>query len=191
MPPKAKFSERDITLAALSIVREKGIEALTARALGKALKSSVSPVFKAFKGGMEEVKKAVISEARALYGEYVEKGLLQDKAFRGVGLMYIKFAADEPRLFNLLFMTGEEKTRELSSVLPQIDDNYDKILASVEAEFNLGEKKSKWLYRHLWIYTHGIAALTATNTCRFTDAEIQKLLAEVCLGLIKGDGEND
>lgn len=35
MPPKAKFSKEQITEAGLQIVREKGADGLTARALGE------------------------------------------------------------------------------------------------------------------------------------------------------------
>ena len=45
MPPKAKFSKEQITEAGLQIVREKGADSLTARALGEKLGSSSCPVF--------------------------------------------------------------------------------------------------------------------------------------------------
>lgn len=54
MPPKAKFSKEQITEAGLQIVREKGTDSLTARALGEKLGSSSCPVFTVFKN-MEEV----------------------------------------------------------------------------------------------------------------------------------------
>ena len=37
MPPKAKFTKEQITKAALSVVSEKGVQALTAKELGAAL----------------------------------------------------------------------------------------------------------------------------------------------------------
>ena len=43
MPPKAKFSKEQITEAGLQIVREKGADSLTARALGEKLGSSSCP----------------------------------------------------------------------------------------------------------------------------------------------------
>ena len=44
MPPRAKFSREEIIKAGLDIVRENGLEALTARALGDKLGSSSRPI---------------------------------------------------------------------------------------------------------------------------------------------------
>ena len=41
------------------------------------------------------------------------------------------------------------------------------------------------LYHHLWIYTHGIAALCATGMCRFTREGISKMMTEVFVSLLK------
>lgn len=43
MPPKPKFTREEIIAAALEIVSEKGIEALTAKELGEKLGSSARP----------------------------------------------------------------------------------------------------------------------------------------------------
>ena len=74
MPPKAKFTKAEIIEAALNIVRADGYEALTSRALGTYLGSSARPIFTVFKN-MEEVQQDMIKSAKALYKEYVNKGL--------------------------------------------------------------------------------------------------------------------
>ena len=51
------------------------------------------------------------------------------------------------------------------------------------------EKSSERIYRHLWIYTHGIACLCATKTCRFEQADIQEMLTELFLSLLKNAKE--
>lgn len=75
MPPKSKFTREQITQAALNIVREQGLEGLTARALGKRLGSSACPIFTVFEN-MEEVQQAVLEAAGACYREYVERGFI-------------------------------------------------------------------------------------------------------------------
>ena len=79
---------------------------------------------------------------------------------------------------------------ELSSVLPIIDENYDAILSSVKDGYGLPIETAEKLYRHLWIYTHGIAALCATKMCRFTSEEISKMMTEVFIGLLKSLKQN-
>ena len=83
MPPKAKFTKAEIIEAALNIVRADGYEALTSRALGTYLGSSARPIFTVFKN-MEEVQQDMIKSAKALYKEYVNKGLTTEPPFKWV-----------------------------------------------------------------------------------------------------------
>lgn len=195
MPPKAKFTKNEIIEAALNIVREEGLDALTARALGVRLGSSARPIFTVFKS-MEEIHQEVIAASKKLYSEYVHYGLSQNEmpAFKGVGVAYIRFAITEPKLFQILFMSEYPEKPTLMNVLPIIDDNYLKILDSVQKCFSLNQSDSEWLYRHLWIYSHGIAVLCATNMCAFSAEGINKMLTEVCMSMlkkIKEDNRND
>lgn len=181
MPPSAKFTREEIIGAALAIVRRKGMPALTARALGAELESSARPIFTVFKN-MEEVQQAVLGSARAEYNVYIEKGLSEQLPFKGVGTQYIRFAVQEPRLFRLLFMS--EKDSELACILPLLDGNYQAILSSITDEYGVEVNEAEALYRHMWIYTHGIAALCATGTCRFTENETSSMLTEVFTSLL-------
>lgn len=190
MPPKAKFTREQIIEAALAIVREGSLDDLTARALGKRLGSSACPVFTVFEN-MEEVQQAVWEAARALYKKYIEKGLSEAIAFKGVGTQYILFAIEEPKLFQLLFMHEHAAVPSLEHVLPLIDESYDKILMSIVSGYGIKRKAAERLYRHLWIYTHGIAALCATRMCRFTGDEISAMMTEVFLGLLNTMKEGD
>lgn len=193
MPPKAKFKKEEIVAAALKIVQEEGFAALTARALGSQLGSSACPIFTVFQN-MEEVHESVRTAAKALYKEYIEKGLSESPAFKGVGTQYILFAANEPKLFQLLFMAEQEQTPDLASILPLIDESYDSILHSIEEGYGITGAPAERLYRHLWIYTHGIATLCATRMCRFRAEEISGMMTEIFLSLfrkIKAEESND
>lgn len=184
MPPKAKYTKAQITKEALSIVRENGAEHLTARALGKKLGSSASPVFTVFEN-MEEVQSEAKKAAKDLYAEYVRKGLEEVPSFRGVGMQYIRFAMQEPKLFQLLFMSEQPQKPSVENILPVIDENYRNILQSVQDCYGLDKSAAERLYRHLWIYTHGIAVLCATNTCSFTPEEMSGMMAEIMSSLLK------
>lgn len=189
MPPKAKFTKKEIIESALDIVRNEGFSALTARALGAKLGSSARPIFTVFQS-MEEVQQAVAAAARAMYKEYVQRGLSDTPAFKGVETQYILFSINEPKLFRFLFMSEHADIPELSDVLPIIDENYEAILSSVKDGYGLTRETTEKLYRHLWIYTHGIAALCATKTCRFTAEEISAMMTEVFVGLLKSLKQN-
>lgn len=184
MPPKAKFSKEEIIEAALNIVKTYGFEALTSRALGTQLGSSARPIFTVFKN-MDEVQQSVIKSAKMLYKEYVDKGLTAEHPFKGVGTQYILFSVNEPKLFQLLFMTEQLQIPDLSGVLPLIEESYEEILLSIQNDYEINELSAKKLYYHLWIYTHGIATLCATKMCRFTSDEISSMITEVCMSVLK------
>lgn len=183
MPPKCKFTREEIIQTAFEMVRTDGLSELTARALGGRLGSSPKPIFSIFTS-MEEVQEEVIGAAKKRYAEYVEKGLQETPAFRGVGTQYILFAIREPKLFQILFMKEQGEVLDVRHVLPVIDDNYDKILASLIDGYRIEEPVAERIYQHLWIYSHGIATLCATKMCRFTKEEIEQMMAEVFKGLL-------
>ena len=184
MPPKCKFTRKEIIQAALDIAKSEGNASITARSLGAKLGSSSKPIFSVFEN-MEEVQTEVQKAAKALYAEYVHVGLHQELAFKGVGTQYILFAIKEPKLFQLLFMSEQSQKPSVAGILPVIDESYEQILLSVQNGYGLGKKDALNLYRHLWIYTHGIAVLCATNICSFTAEEISRMMTEVFVSLLK------
>lgn len=183
MPPKPKFTENEIIECAFQITREQGIDHVTAREIGKELNSSARPIFTVF-SNMEDVKCGVIARAKAEYRAYVERGLKKERAFQGVGIAYITFALKEPKLFWLLFMRETEQNDSLQEVLEVVEDSYDLILESVMQPYHLNREDAIKLYHHLWIYTHGIATMCATNLCRFEKTQIDKMTSEVFRSLL-------
>ena len=184
MPPKCKFTQEENIQAALDLTREEGIGALTARALGTKLGSSPKPIFTVFEN-MEEVQAEVQKAAKALYAEYIRVGLRQKPAFKGVGMQYVLFAIREPKLFQFLFMSEQPQKPSVAGILPILEESYAQILQSVRSGYGLGVKDAETLYRHLWIYAHGIAVLCATNMWSCTAEEIGKMMSEVFAGLLK------
>lgn len=191
MPPKVKFTKAQIISAAVRIVRAAGMPALTARAISAELNCSVAPIFSVF-DNMETLCGAVIEEVKRIYAEYIREGLCQPIPFKGVGEQYIKFAVEQPRFFQLLFMS-EHKVADINNLLPILDDNYEDILESVRKSYGLDGEYAEKMYKHLFIYTHGIATLCATGVYTFTADEMAKLMSEECMSLLKSlrEQQND
>ncbi|MDE7019782.1 MAG: WHG domain-containing protein [Lachnospiraceae bacterium] len=186
MPPKSKFTREEILEKALQIVRTEGMDKLTSRELGMQLGSSARPVFTVFQN-MEEVKREVIHLAKEIYLRYVENGLKEKKAFGGVGLAYITFAMEEPKLFQILFMSapgGEDASASISQILPLIDESYEKILRTVQEPYGLDRETADRLYQHLWTYSHGIAVMSVTHLCDYSKEHISEMMSEVFQGLL-------
>lgn len=187
MPPKAKFTKEEVARAALGIWRERGKSALTARELGAKLGASARPIFTLF-AGMDEVIAAAERAARDVYNAYVSEGLREQIAFRGVGRAYIRFAREEASLFRILFM--ERHCEDIKEILPVIDENYGAILQSIISAYGVSGSAAEKLYRHLWVYSHGIASLIATGSCELSEEETDKMLTDVFVALlIKTKGE--
>lgn len=188
MPPKAKFERGEIIDAALRVVREHGLEALTARSLGAALGSSARPVFTVF-DSMEEVIREVEASAKKLYNGYISKALADNDTsvprFKMVGQQYILFAIREPKLFQLLFMKEMDSVPEFKYVLPVVEENYNLILNSVKSEYGLDDNSALKLYKHLWVYSHGIASLCTMKMCTFSAEEIGEMMTEIFKSLLK------
>lgn len=108
------------------------------------------------------------------------------KHLHSVALVHSIFSLPirEPKLFQILFMKEQGEILDVRHVLSVIDDNYEKILSSLMEGYQLEEAVAERIYRHLWIYSHGIAALCATKMCRFTKEEIEQMMAEVFRGLL-------
>lgn len=183
MPPRQKFTKEQVIRAALEITRREGINALTARKLGTELNSSSRPIFTVFQN-MNEVQYETIQAARALYNQYVSTGLSQPNAFKGVGMAYIQFAKEEPKLFHLLFMTENALVPELTDVLTMIDENSSQILEAVKKGYGLDDIMAQKIYQDLWIFTHGIATLRATKVCQFEEAGISEMLDDVFISIL-------
>ena len=199
MPPKAKFTREEIIEEAFRIARSEGFDKITARELGKRLGSSARPIFTVFES-MDEVKAEVIAHAKELYRQYIAEGLQKTTAFKGVGVAYITFAIEEPKLFELLFMNagstmsrGKEQT-DVNAILPVIDASYEDILRSVQEPYGLSRESADRIYQHLWTYTHGIATMCATRLCSYTMEEIADRMTEIFKSLMimeKGRTKND
>lgn len=182
MPAKNRFTKEQIIDAALSLVREKGSSALSARTLAKRLGASPQPIFSYF-DSMESLREAVVDAAKEIYAERVKVGLSQTPAFKGAGEQYILFAKEEPELFQLLFMS-ENDPRCIPGFMPAMDDNSPDILSSLKMGYALEDGEAKKIYNHLAIYSHGIATLSLRNTCSFTREEISEMLSEVFIGVL-------
>lgn len=181
MPPKVKFSKEQIVFAALDIVREQGITALTARAVADKLNCSVAPVFSVFEN-MDELREEVIRQAKIVYDGYIEEGLKQVMPFKGVGLKYIEFAKREPNLFRELFMSDYSFGLDKFML---IDKNNEAIVNALMNFWSVDRKTADVLHQDIMIYTHSIAVMCATKSCDFSDEEISERLTFAFMSMLK------
>ena len=183
MPPKPKFTKEQIITAALELVSEKGMEALTARELGAKLGSSARPIFTAF-NSMEEVQEEVRKAALKRFESYAEKAMHYTPVFKQVGMQMILFAMEEPKLYQLVYMSDNAGAADFDSIVQRLGDVAQLCMDVIQRDYGLDQKEARVLFEHVWIYTFGIGALCATGMCRFSQEEIIQMLGQEFMAML-------
>ena len=177
MPPKAKFTKEQITKAALGVVSEKGAQALTAKELGAALGTSTTPIFTVFHS-MQEVQDAVMLAAMEQFEEYAHKAAHLGPVFKQVGMQMILFAKEEPKLYQLIFMSSISEAQTFDDIYAHLGSVADECLDVLQKDYDLSKDNAKTLFEHVWIHTFGIGALCATGMCDFSHEQIAEMLTQ-------------
>ena len=183
MPPKPKFTKEEIVAAALELVSENGIEALTARELGVRLGSSARPIFTVF-NSMEEVQAEVRAAALKRFESYAEKAMHYTPVFKQVGMQMILFATEEPKLYQLVYMSENAGATDFEGIVDRLGDVAQLCVDVIQRDYSLSGRDAKALFEHVWIYTFGIGALCATGMCRFSQDEIIQMLGQDFMAML-------
>lgn len=176
MPPKPKFTKKEIVQTALEVVSQKGAEALTAKELGNALGSSARPIFTVFKN-MQEVQEEVRTAAMRRFENYAEQRLPDMPLFKQVGMKMVLFGAKEPKLYQLLFMRENRNAVSFNDVFGELGPTAEVCIEMIRKEYDMSEEEAKILFENVWIYTFGVGALCATRVCRFSEAKLGEMLS--------------
>ena len=173
MPPKIQYTKDQIVDATIEIMRKEGPEALNARAVAKQLGCSTQPIFREFES-MTMLKDAVMLKANRIYEAYIKRwSSTAEKPYKAAGMAYIRFAGEERALFRLLFM------RDRSNEKQEYEDNNVEIyLKEISRILEISREAAYDFHIRMWIYTHGMAVMVATNYLHFTDEQISTLLME-------------
>lgn len=179
MPRKFMFTREEVIAAALSLVREKGIAAVTARGLGERLGSSSKPIFSLFEN-MEDVLNAVVEAADEVYQNYLKEDMEKGKypPYKASGMAYVRFAKEETELFKLLFMcdrTHESEQKDRKEV--------KQFLEMHQQNLGLSENEAYMFQTEMWLYAHGIATTIATSYFEWDEDFISKVLTDGYEGL--------
>ena len=183
MAPKFKFTKEEVLTITIDFIRENGIEALTARELAKKLESSTKVIFSLF-SNMKNLEDEAKFAAENIFSEKVNLALKDDSPFKRLGVEYILFSKNEPKLFQWLFMKKGIEVESFKDFLPMRDYEYKSVIESIDEEYKISIENAKKFYEHLFIYSHGIATLTVTGIYNFTPSEIIEYMAEVAKSLI-------
>ncbi|WP_283170033.1 TetR/AcrR family transcriptional regulator [Curtanaerobium respiraculi] len=171
--PYERFTEQGVLDAAMDLLREKGYEALTARAVAERVHCSVQPIYRQF-GNMDGLMEALYQHACAWVTNYNRKHAeVEGNQFASNGRAHIRLAQDEPQLFTFLYLSPYMRVRGA-------DDLYELgaqpgVLETIEKHLGLNEDAARGLYLDLIVYTHGIASLIAEGA-EFPEEDLARMM---------------
>ena len=169
MPRQPQFSREDIVAAGLRIVRRGGFEAVSARALGKELGTSSSPMFTMFKD-MNEVMGEIRAAAEKAFVDRMEGVTDYFPAFKEFGLRLVAFAKEDSYIFQMLFLGKDSRTEIAESIAR-------KCLEPVGQGYGLSKEQAELLFRQMWPVACGIAALCVKHPEDFPEESVSKTLS--------------
>lgn len=182
MAPKNKFTKEEMVEAALRVVREKGIDGLTAKTIADELGTSTQPIFTGF-GSMDGVKQEVYAAAVAVYDRYTNAGLKEKIPFLGVGMQYIRFAREEPELYRILFLT---RTQEKNySAIKSMQHLQELVRPTLMDIYHITAKEADLYFQDLWFVVHSLSTLIVTDDCPYSDRKIGQILTGFSISICK------
>ena len=169
MPPKVKVTKEEIIAAALEILRQKGMEAVNARAVAAALGCSTQPIFSNY-SSMGALQHDVLAAGYAEYNRWIEQQMKEGRypPYKASGMAYISFARRQSQLFKVLFM--RDRTRRIISLIMK--------------NTGLEEQAAYTLHIELWIFIHGIASMLVTGYLNLEETVISTMVTDVYQGLL-------
>lgn len=91
-------------------------------------------------------------------------------------MQMVRFAMEEPKLYQLLFMQENAGAAGFSGMVRILGSTADTCMKAIRQDYGLEPDEARMLFENVWIYTFGVGALCATNTCRFSPEELGQML---------------
>ena len=178
MPPKVKITKEDIVNTAVILIREKGEEAVNARAIAAHLNCSTQPVFSNF-ATMEELLEEAHINAYNRYLGFIKNEVESGKypVYKSFGMAYIRFAKEEKELFKFLFM----RDRTGGEMAPSPD--FEEAVQLIMQANGVTEETARLIQLEMWTCVHGIGTMLATSYLPLEWELIENMLIDIYQGI--------
>lgn len=178
MPPKARFTKDMIEDAAFTLARQRGIEAVAAREVAKALHMTVTPIFSCF-DSMADLKKTVYDRAKSGFQAELRGCLDCRPAFQAFALRWVRYGLENPNLYRLLMqqMHSPEDMKEL------IRDTEEPLLEEIMASYRICRSDAQEILTDMLIYCSGLCALGLQGVLSLSEEDISRRVNCMLSGL--------
>jgi len=181
MARKTTFTRKDITDAAVELIRESGHESVNARGLAAKLGCSTQPIFSNFKG-MDDVLDAALKATLDIYNSFTAESIrsgLYEPVYKAYGRAYIRFAFEEKNLFRLLFMRDRSNDSD-----PVEQSTFYDVLPLIMKATGMDMETAAMFHFEMWAVVHGIAVMAATSYLKPDMDVVSETLTDVYQGLV-------
>ncbi|MCM1991829.1 TetR/AcrR family transcriptional regulator [Oceanirhabdus seepicola] len=184
MPPAAKINRDMVVHAGFELIREQGIDCVSARSLADKLNCSVKPLFRLYEN-MDACKADIMTEVYNFYNNFMEKRIKLDDQLLTISLAYTELAQTEHNLFQAMFVSNLNTSWSVADVL-EAEWNQG-VIEQTMIRYNISRTCAKKLFRDTWLYTHGVATQIYGNAIVLSSEEITDLITHAIKCFMKGE----
>ena len=166
MAPKVKITRDMVVDAAVAVARERGHGSINARAVAGQLGCSTQPVMSHF-ATIDALKRAAYARLDRMHTEFLLRPVPETDPLLAIGLNYLRFAVEEPRLFRFLFQSGYAAESSVSEMLDA--EALRPVLEAMQAGLGMDAAKTRDVFVTLGLFTHGYASILANHTMTFDE----------------------
>ncbi len=183
MPLREKITREKIADAGFMLVREEGEEKLNVRNLAKRLGCSTQPIMYCYRS-VNELREDILNKADEFQTEYLTKDITGvTDIMIGIGLNYIKFAAEESKLFRFIFLS--DRSRGGSGIADLINGDVNgELLTPIMQNEGLSEHDARNVFEAFFAAFHGYASLIAYNMTTYDKRHCYFQLSRIYYGVI-------
>lgn len=176
MPKTVKITKELILETAFKLAKEKGLEGVSNREIAKKLKCSIRPIYYQFEN-TKELNTELYNKIEKYFYKYITDNMTDEMPkYKQVGINYIKFAKTEKKLFQILFMSETKLVPK--EFVEKAGENYKEIAEKIKVSTKLKDEEITSFHTKMWLFTHGIATLVASDAIELSYEQIKQLLSQ-------------
>ena len=112
-------------------------------------------------------------------------------SFKEFGMRWVGFAAEEPNLYRLLFLSRRDEHSPYIRFKQEFESIITPLVEEIKKTFGLSGADAEDLLNQMIIFANGIAAFVITDTDSFSKESVSRDLSQVCISIVISDKLRD